>query len=155
MSDVKLFQTFEDGEIEVKGGVVTMDGGLQTALFISMFGSEDWWANTMEGRNDRKLKSATMKALRENALTTGTLSIIEDAVRTDIAWLDGSYTVTASIPALNRVQINVNIQDVDISFEAYAGGFAPSEDTGVIITPVEPPPAFTADTIWLIGSITP
>lgn len=148
MSDVKLFQTFEDGEIEVKNGIVTMDGGLETAMFVSLFGAEDWWANLSEADSDRRLESKTMKVLRENALTTGTLQIIEDAAISDLSWVDGELTVTVSIPQLNRVQIDINIRDLDVSFQAYAGGFEPSEDTGTIIIP-DPPTPFAADPIFL------
>ena len=57
--DVSLFQTNDDGNIEVEGGIVTMGGGLETSAYLSLFGGNEdddnrtdnpanWWGNIDE-----------------------------------------------------------------------------------------------------------
>ena len=39
--DVLLFQTVDDGEINIENGVVEMSGGLETAAYLSLYGGNE------------------------------------------------------------------------------------------------------------------
>ena len=39
--DVLLFQTIDDGNVEVINGIITMSGGLDTAAYLSLFGGNE------------------------------------------------------------------------------------------------------------------
>jgi len=124
--DVKLFQTVNDGEITVVNGVVEMSGGLETAAYLSLFGGNEdddvrgsnpfnWWGNLDEVDPVRQYRSETQHLLQAIPATTGNLLRIEDAANRDLAWfLDervaSSVTVEATIPALNRIQITIDIE---------------------------------------------
>ncbi|MCP4209815.1 MAG: hypothetical protein GY767_22630 [Shimia sp.] len=107
--DVVLFQTDDGGEITITGGVVTMDGGLRTAAYLSLFGGNGWWGNTTEVEPEKRYECETEALLKSLPLTSGNLIRVEDAVARDLAWLSQSVAVSASIPALNRLQIDVTI----------------------------------------------
>lgn len=87
MSDILLFQTDDGGEIEIINGFVTLTDDLQTAAYISLFGGEFWFANDLQETDAAKIESQTQKAINETPPGSGGLLIIEDASRTDLAWL--------------------------------------------------------------------
>ena len=126
--DVLLFQTTDNGEINVSGGIVEMSGGLETSAYLSLFGGNEdddgrddssatWWANLNETRDSRQYRSETQNLLRAIAAVPANLRRIEDAARRDLAWLlsdniVSKITVTASMPGLNKVRIIIDIEAV-------------------------------------------
>jgi phage gp46-like protein len=124
--DVKLFQTDNDGEINVRDGLVQMGGGLETAAFLSLFGGNEdddglagnnktWWGNLDEIDPARQYRSETQNLLRAIPATSGNLRRIEDAAARDLAWfiaerVASSVSVSASIPGVNRIKLTVDIE---------------------------------------------
>jgi phage gp46-like protein len=124
--DVILFQTDDDGEITIEGGLVEMSGGLETAAYLAMFGGNEdddgrdnnpanWWGNVDENIPARQYHSETQNLLQSLPATSGNLRRIEDAANRDLEFftaesIASSVTVAASIPALNRVRIVVDIE---------------------------------------------
>jgi len=125
--DVFLFQTIDDGNIEIIDGLVTMSGGLETSAYLSLFGGNEdddgtmetafsWWGN-VDVQEVRQYRSETQHLLDHLAPTSGNLIRIEDAARRDLAWflserVASSVTVSASIPELNRVRLVIDIEAV-------------------------------------------
>ena len=133
--DILLFQTVDDGDINVSGGLVEMSGGLDTAAYLSLFGgnedddgrknsSETWWANLNETETTRRYRSETQNLLQAIPAVPANLRRIEDAVRRDLAWMlntntASSVAVAATMPGLNKVAIAVTIEAIgeESSFE--------------------------------------
>lgn len=133
--DVKLFQTTNDGDISVTGGIVAMSGGLETAAYLSLFGGNEnddgrpdnvlnWWGNIGEDDLSRKYRSETQNLLRALPATTHNLLRVEDAANIDLAWfltekVASSVTVTVGIPGINKIRIVVDIEanGVESTFE--------------------------------------
>ena len=133
--DVLLFQTDDDGEINVENGIVEMSGGLETAAYLSLFGGNEdddgrddnaltWWGNLDEVDPVRQYRSETQHLLQSTPATSGNLRRIEDAANRDLAWFTeqnvaSSVTIEASIPGVNRVKITVKIEanGVESSFD--------------------------------------
>lgn len=126
--DVKLFQTVDDGEINVDGGIVEMSSGLETSAYLSLFGGnedddgsdgnpQEWWGNRGETDSAKKYRSETQNLLQAIPATSGNLKRIEDAAKRDLNWflvenVASSVEVDVSIPAVNKVNITVNIKAV-------------------------------------------
>ena len=124
--DVSLFQTNDNGNIEVEGGIVTMGGGLETATYLSLFGGNEdddgrkdsptnWWANLDEVDPVREYRSETQNLLQALPATSGNLRRIEDAANRDLAWfvqnkVASSVNVVASIPGLNKIKLTIDIE---------------------------------------------
>lgn len=113
-SDVKLFQTIDDGEISIEGGIVEMSGGLETAAYLSLFGGDEdlkeWWGNISETDPARRYRSETQQILDTVPATSSNLIRIEDAALRDLRWfinenIASTIDVSASIPAPGRVSI--------------------------------------------------
>ncbi len=133
--DVVLRQTQDGGEIEVVNGVVSMSGGLGTAVYLSLFGGNEadgafgdsaanWWANIDEVEPSKQYRSATQNLLRGIPATSGNLLRIKDAARRDLRWMTddkvaSSVAVAVSIPAINAVKILISIRadGVESDFE--------------------------------------
>ena len=126
--DVLLFQTLDDGEINIIDGIMEMSGGLETAAYLSLFGGNEdddgldenpfiWWGNLDEDDPVSQYRSETQNLLQAIPATSGNLIRIVDAVERDLAWfieknVATSVDVVVTIPALNRIKIEINIQAV-------------------------------------------
>lgn len=124
--DVRLFQTNDGGDMSVTGGIVAMDGGLETAVYLSLFGGNEndsggdgavstWWGNLSEIDTVRQYRSETQNLLRSIPATSFNLRRIEDAAARDLAWLisegaASSVSVFASVQGLNTIRITVTIE---------------------------------------------
>ena len=128
--DVNLFQTDDDGEITVDGGIVSMNGGLETSAYLSLFGGNEdddgradnvanWWGNIDELDPAKRYRSETQNLLQALPITTGNLRRVEAAANRDLSWfiedkVASSVTVGASIPALNKIKLTIDIEAVGI-----------------------------------------
>ena len=124
--DVRLFQTLDDGDIVIEGGIAEMNGGLSTAVFLSLFGGNEddngrpdnslsWWGNFIEIDPSKKYTSELQNLTESLPLITGNLRRIEDAALRDLDWflterIASRVTVEATIPDVNRVNILVGIE---------------------------------------------
>ena len=143
MSDPLLQQTNDDGEITYTNGQIVMSDGLETSAYLSMFGGNErdaggdatehlqWWGNLTEPEETRHYRSELQNLLRSIPLIPANLRRMEDAAERDLDWMKGTGLATfvgveASIPALNRVQIDIRIEigDENFSFVFTAAGRA-------------------------------
>lgn len=136
--DVVIYQGIDDGEISVNNGIVFMDGGLQTAVYLSLFGGNEddnglennklgWWGNIDEALPSRKYVSRTQNILQAIPATSANLLKVEQAIEKDLEWLlnDGiatSFDIELSIPSINKIDILLTIIRVestqDLTFSA-------------------------------------
>ena len=131
--DVLLFQTNDDGDIDVTGGIVEMSGGLQTTAYLSLFGGNEgdaggsdialtWWANLDELEPSNQYRSETQNVLQALAASPRNLKRVEDAAGRDLAWMveqkvATSVAVAATMPGLNKVKLTININgDFTVEF---------------------------------------
>lgn len=126
MTDVLLFQTDDDGEIEIEGGLMTLTPGLDTSAYLSLFGGnwkddgsqnnrQTWWGNLDETDPSKRYRSETQYLLGTIPATSRNLRRVEDAATRDLQWLldeaiASSLTVSASLIGLNRVKIEIIIR---------------------------------------------
>ncbi len=126
--DVLLFQTINNGDINVTNGIVEMSGGLQTAAYISLFGGNEdydgsensplqYWANFNENESEKKYRSETQYLLTSIPITSANLLRIEQAAKRDLLWLSDEVIVTATIPDLNKIKLVIELENDKIEFE--------------------------------------
>lgn len=123
--DVKLFQTPDDGEINVVDGIVEMSGGLETMAYLCLFGgniddaggddkSKSWWGNTIEKQPERLVRSETQHLLETLPALPQNLIPMRDAAVRDLnvfltEKIASEVTVDVTIPGLNRIRFNIDI----------------------------------------------
>lgn len=126
MSDVKLIQSLDDGEIIVEAGVVELSSGLETAVYISLFGGDErddgsqdnnskWWGNLLDDDTAFHCTSKTQNLLRSLAPIPANLRRIEQSVEIDLKWLlekkvASSVDVSASFSGLGRIKITISVK---------------------------------------------
>lgn len=103
--DVKLSDTLEGGEIEVINMEVTVDNGLDTSVYISLFTHNNWWAG-FYGSDLYKIK----KNSQENRL------IAKQYIQQSLQWMidEGvaeSVTVELSSILQNGFTYDIIIQE--------------------------------------------
>ena len=125
MSDIRLFQTVNGGEITVENGAPQMTDGLDTAAYLSLFGGNEndsgltgddarqWWGNLSETEPANCYRSATQYLLRTLPLIPANLQRIEEAAQSDLAWMTDSFAtdlaVSATMPGPKRIDLDCAI----------------------------------------------
>jgi len=125
MPDVRLYLDDDGGEVTFTAGQIEIADGLETAGLLSILGGNEddsgadcdnakqWWGNLLETEEALKYRSRTAYLLRSIPAISGNLPVIEEAVNADLEWMLGEFAsaieVTASLPALRRVDIDVDV----------------------------------------------
>lgn len=125
MRDVRLFHSDDGGELDIDNGRIALDDTLETAAYVSLFGAnrlddgtdatadKQWWGNSEEPVQHRKLRSETQYLLDSLPQTTGNLARIVEAAHRDLAWMEdevgAKVEVTGRIPGLDRITLEVSI----------------------------------------------
>jgi phage gp46-like protein len=134
VTDVRIFQADDGGDIEWIAGQAVMDDGLESSVYLSLFGgnsddsgleadeSREWWANKIEPDPQRHYRSETQFLLDTLPLVPANLIRFRDAVNRDIAWMTStglaqSIAVAVTIPALNTVLLAIQIVIDDAVYE--------------------------------------
>ncbi len=123
--DILIFQTVNDGDINIVNGIAQSTGGIPNAVYLSLFGGNEsddginnndltWWGNRLEDLNVNKYVSETQNLLRSLPSISSNLLKLEQAALRDLDWLlelkvASSIDMFVSIPALNRVKIDGNV----------------------------------------------
>lgn len=126
MTDVLMYHTPEGGEVTLSGGEPLYTDGIETAVFLSLFGGQaeddatdatkhrQWWGNWEEPDPARRYRSATQALLRGLPAIPANLRRVEDAIVTDLQWMIGSglaqiVSARARMPAPKRIEIRCEI----------------------------------------------
>lgn len=125
MTDVKVYGTNDDGEVNITAAGVELSSGIDTAVYISLFGGnaqdsgnegddKEWWGNVDEDSGYR-IRSRFQHLFDKNAPVPSSLGKLEDAATADLKWLtdDGlaeSVSVSASLSAPKKILLTVTIK---------------------------------------------
>jgi hypothetical protein len=124
--DVFVYQTADDGDITVEGGITQMTGGYESAIYLSMFGgneadsgeekdnSKQYWGNHLETEQAKKLRSETQHIIEGLPATSSNLRLLEAANLRDLAWMNDSVTDLTSNARITRP----NWVEITIKYEA-------------------------------------
>ena len=130
MSDLKLIETFDGGDLVLNGNDLQVIDGFQNMIYLALFGGNieqstkqyneneerfDYWANSllMLDSPDIQYNSETERTLNEVALNSRGRLLIEQSVKKDLEFMQdfGNIDVNVSIIQSDRVKINVIIKE--------------------------------------------
>lgn len=130
-SDVLLFQTNDGGDINIENGTVKLTAGLETAVYLSLFGGNEddngignnlaqWWGNIGESTLNR-YRSQLQNTLESIPLISANLNRIKDAVNNDLSWLietdiAASISVELFIQNVKNLKITIEIEVISTEF---------------------------------------
>lgn len=111
--DLRMLDTGNGGDLIRLGEDLATTSGLETAVYLSLFGGADWWANALTDDRQERYQSRTEQTLREVALNSAGRIRIEQAVLEDLAWcndIPGSKpAVAVAIAGPDRATITITI----------------------------------------------
>jgi phage gp46-like protein len=137
VTDVLLRQSNDGGDVTIQAGLLLLAEGLETAAYLSLFGGNEddpaeadatlqWWGNLLDPEPERAYRSETQFLVRSLPAIPANLRRIEQAAARDLKWMSDtglaqSVTVEATIPALNRVALELVIitatgQRIELTF---------------------------------------
>ena len=126
MTDVLLYQTTDGGEINATTEGIEMTGGLETAVYLSLFGGNEdasrvWWGDIGQNIPDRITTSFTQNILRALPAVPANLLRVKSAAEKDLAWVVKSgraqeLMVSVGMPGVNQVKIVVAFSGVELEF---------------------------------------
>ena len=127
MSHVLLLASNDGGEIDIVNGVTTMSAGLETAVYLSLFGVNsdvEYWGNYLTDKPEEKLQGKTDRFLTGLPVSSGYINEIKRVVNEDLTWLIDigiatEIEVTVTIPTMNTYHITVDILGEDSNESIY------------------------------------
>lgn len=122
--DVLLFDTQDGAEITIFNGLISMDKGFNSAVYLSLFGGDKddtgevvnnntWWGNKIQNISENeKLVSRFQSFITSVPLTSKNVKLAEGKVIQDLQWMidDGiADSIEAEIQVVGRKDINLKI----------------------------------------------
>ena len=123
--DVYLFQSNDEGEINVEGGIVEMRSSLETSAYVSLFGgnedddgsqdnTQNWWGNVIEDDPAFQYRSRLQNLLRSIPSIPANLRRLENAALLDLQWfidkrIASELNVVATLVDVEKVRIDIEI----------------------------------------------
>lgn len=122
--DVLLFDAQDGAEISIINGLITMDKGFNSAVYLSLFGGDKddtgevvnnntWWGNKIQNiSGNEKLVSRFQAFITSVPLITKNVELAEHKVKQDLQWMidDGiADSIEAEIQVVGRKDINLKI----------------------------------------------
>lgn len=124
--DIKVIETGNGGDLLQNGNDLAMVYSFENMPYLAMFGGNksvtpskrlpseqvfDFWANNLLWPNDADIQfnSTTEKMLEETPLTSSGRIIIEEAVKTDLAFMSAfsDVSVYTEIMATDKIKIGI------------------------------------------------
>jgi phage gp46-like protein len=117
--DVKVVQTLDGGAITFRSGQPDMEGGLSTAVYLSLWTEPGWWGNSLATTPEEKIgEEDSLEELESEPLTNKVRQDYEERARKRLAWMVSSgvaktVTVAAAILSSIALGLTVTIEEPD------------------------------------------
>lgn len=117
--DIFIFHTNSGGEIQVINGEPEMDGGFESAVYLSLFGndSSELWMNEYFSES-QKLTGKFIGFILVNAKTISTLNQAEEFARQDLQW----FISDGIADTIDLTLISTDRQRIDLTVEIFTDG---------------------------------
>lgn len=109
--DVYLFNNADGGEIEIENGLISINSGFSTSVYVALFSDGNWWGNEINS-DEQKIKSELNNILDRKLNNQTRLDSIEFA-KEALKWMiEQNIAKTIDIEAFI---ININTLSLEIS----------------------------------------
>lgn len=116
-SDLYLFPSPDGGELNFEDGQPLMDDAFDTAIYVSLVGSADWWGNEFQEVNEA-LEGPLFSELNSGTLTNQKRLDIETRAKSLLAWMVRagimkSVEASAFLETPERLRLTLTFQEPD------------------------------------------
>lgn len=112
--DVQITEQNNGGDLTIKTNDLSVVTGVENMPYLAMFGGSEWWGNDLllNDGQDFKFSAETEEILLTIPLNSSGRSIVENAIKRDLAFLlndvaNTTLTITTRITSDNRLEILV------------------------------------------------
>jgi phage gp46-like protein len=111
--DLYLYDTENGGEISIRNGEPVMDGGMESAVYLSLFGSdnsEHWMNEYLIG--SEKVEGRFFSFIKGTGKTADTMKRAQKIAEMDLLWFvkDGiADEVTVDLSSINTIHILLTV----------------------------------------------
>lgn len=100
------------GDIVFKNNDLVIVNGFENMPYLAMFGGTQWWANDLIFFNDesKQFKQLTQKVLETVALNSSGRISIQNAVVSDLKFMQDFATVNVEVSIISDDKVLINIQ---------------------------------------------
>jgi len=122
--DVAISETNNGGDLILLTNDLAVVNNIENCIYLALFGGNleastiseqsnnnlDWWGNALFLRNeiDNQFNSETERTLNSTPLTSSGRVIIENAIKTDLSFLD-IIKIDVQITATDRLEVELEI----------------------------------------------
>ena len=122
--DIFLFNQDSGGTIQVTNGEPLMDGGFESAVYLSLFGNNNspWWSNEYLELSEQ-LQGEFIGFIEGNAKSISNLNRAQEFALNDLQWfkVEGiADTITVEVVSVDRQRVDLNVElfaNGDLIFE--------------------------------------
>lgn len=137
--DLTILESGDGGDLYLNNEDLSTVSGLTNQVYLALFGGNveqstsidlseleqrfDWWGNEYLEDDEFRFNSEFERKLNQVALNSGGVSILEDAAKSDLVYLQeyADIQIEGSIPDINKFKLLVSLQEpgtdsVKISF---------------------------------------
>jgi hypothetical protein len=130
--DIAIIENGNGGDLKIVGNDFARQGGFGNMIYIALFGGNieqstgelvatqqdfSYWANRVLFNENESIQynSLTERTLRDVPLTSAGRTKIQQAVERDLKFMNdfAKVTVVVSIEGVDRVLINIRVQELD------------------------------------------
>ena len=111
--DIAIYNDDSGGNIQVINGEPVMDGGFESAVYITLFGSDgtNFWMNEYLTESE-KIKSEFMGFMEGSPLTLLNINRSQELAQSDLKWFidEGiADTIDVVVEAVGKNRVNITI----------------------------------------------
>ncbi len=100
-----------NNDLEVSQSIIDI---YHNKIYCALYSDgNEFWGNSMM---EEEYTSYFRQFIQSNPLVSGNLGGIENAVIKDISFIKEVFTVTASIIAVNRLKLTIDISEINVNF---------------------------------------
>lgn len=126
--DLRLIETLNGGDLLLQGNDLAVINSFENQVYLALFGGNpqgstpatrptgqqaaDFWGNYLESDPSVQFNSLTERTLNTTELTSAGRLIIEEAIKTDLQFMQGfaNISISTRIIATDQLEINIGLQ---------------------------------------------
>lgn len=113
--DLTIYETGNGGDLQLLSNDVAQTDSLFNQVYIALFSGLDWWGNNIL---DNDFNSTTEQTLNTVALTPQGIESIENAIKTDLKFLNDivDISIESNLFEVDKLEVLIKINQTALSF---------------------------------------
>jgi len=113
--DLTIYETGNGGDLQLLNNDVAQTDSIFNQVYIALFAGVDWWGDSIF---ETDFNTLTEQTLNTTALTPQGVAEIEEAIKTDLKFLNdiAEITIESNLFDVDKLKVDIKIQQTKLSF---------------------------------------